>query len=293
MKAENLAKSTLRWAKFWEKLGKTLHNARFCPKITISEIFPSIEDEFAPYKEFFRGSILNAGAGNSDIGHLVAGTLFNQDIPEGLHNANTHIYSPLHEIPKPDGFFDTIICNAVMEHVRNPHEVMDEFARVCKPGGHLYLGIPFMQPEHKDPTDFQRYTQDGICELVNKHGFDVVKVEGVHSVYTSMAWFCHDWLNSKQTVTYFFLKLTLFPYLRRKCLGSKYQINSLQSCYRVLARRRGCTGKPDEALMGLQKESPTDIPLPVPADHLELRKLFAAPCAVATVASSQGSCDPG
>ena len=163
---EKLAKSSPRWAALWQKLVKKLHN-RFWPTMTIAEIFPSIEGELSPYKEFFKGNILNAGAGNRDISHLVVGTLFNQDIPEGLHNANIHIYSPLHEIPKPSGFFDTIICNAVMEHVRNPHEVMDEFARVCKPGGCLYLGIPFMQPEHKDPTDFQRYTKDGICELVD------------------------------------------------------------------------------------------------------------------------------
>jgi SAM-dependent methyltransferase len=263
MTPETLAKPNQRWARFWEKLGTALHNTRFCPRISIPEIFPSIEDEFAPYKEFFRGNILNAGAGNRDISQLVVGTLFNQDIPEGLHNANIHIYSPLHAIPKPDGFFDTIICNAVMEHVRNPHEVMHEFARVCKPGGHLYLGIPFMQPEHKDPTDFQRYTQDGICELVNQHGFDVVKVEGVHSVYTSIAWFCHDWLNSRQTVTYFLLKLILLPYLKRNCLASKHQVNSLQSCYRVLARRRNGENKSRGAAAQLRERhlhtSPADI----------------------------------
>ena len=154
MMSEKVAKLTQRWAQSWKQFGKALHDSRFYPKMTYAEIFASIEEELAPYKEFFKGNELNAGAGNRDIRPLVAGTLFNQDIAEGLHSANIHISSPLHKIPKPSGFFDTIICNAVMEHVRNPHEVMDEFARVCKPGGHLYLCIPFMQPEHKDPTDF-------------------------------------------------------------------------------------------------------------------------------------------
>ena len=59
-------------------------------------------------------------------------------------------------IPFEDDYFDAIICNAVLEHVADPQAVMAEFARVCRPGGFLYLAVPFMQPEHPDPTDFQR-----------------------------------------------------------------------------------------------------------------------------------------
>ena len=73
-------------------------------------------------------------------------------------------------------------------------------------------------------------------------------------MYTTLAWVCRDWLNSKHTVPYFLLKLILFPYLKRKCLTSKYQVNSLQSCYRVLARRRRSAGDLDECSAGFSME---------------------------------------
>ncbi len=224
-------------ASFFTKLGRQLHELQILPSMKQTEIFPAIEDELAPFKKYFTGNVLNAGAGDRDISHFIEGKLWNQDIPEGGHTDQIHIYSPLHKIPREDGFFDAIICNAVMEHVRNPEEVMAEFRRVCKRGGYLFLAIPFMQPEHKDPTDFQRYTEDGIAELARRHGFEPIQVDGIHSVYTTMAWICRNWLNSRKSISYFLLKALLFPYLKWKVKSSRFQVNSLQSAYRLLAQK--------------------------------------------------------
>src|SRR2546421_2752924 len=131
------------------------------PRLSVADLFPPIEEELGPYRHYFRGKVLNAGAGDRDLRPLIEGKLYNQDLPTGLHNANIDILSPLHRIPVEPDFFDAIICNAVLEHVENPEEVMSEFRRVCKPGGILYLCVPFMQPEHRDPADFQRYTIAG------------------------------------------------------------------------------------------------------------------------------------
>jgi SAM-dependent methyltransferase len=210
---------------------------RCAPRLAVAEIFPPIEAEFGAYKHYFKGNVLNAGAGNRDIRHLIQGKLFNQDIPTGLHNANIDILSPLHQIPVEAGFFDAIICNAVLEHVENPEEVMREFQRVCKPGGILYLVVPFIQPEHLDPTDFQRYTIAGLQRLVRQHGFEVVEANGVHSVYTTLAWIFIEWLNAADTFDHFVLKWLFFPYLKRKCRQRGPHVHSLASAYRVVGRR--------------------------------------------------------
>jgi SAM-dependent methyltransferase len=205
--------------------------------LTVAEIFPPIETELGPYRQYFKGNVLNAGAGNRDIRHLVDGRLYNQDIEAGLHNANIDIFSPLHRIPVAADFFDAIICNAVLEHVENPEEVLTEFQRVCKPGGILYLCVPFMQPEHLDPTDFQRYTIAGLQRLVRQHGFEVLHAEGVHSVYTTLGWLFLEWLNAANTFEHFLLKWLFFPYLRNRCRRSRLHVHSLASAYRVIARK--------------------------------------------------------
>jgi SAM-dependent methyltransferase len=222
----NAPKSGRRW---WD---------RWTPQLSVPELFPSIDVEFGEYRKYFRGQVLNAGAGNRDIRSLIDGKLYNQDISTGLHNANIDILSPLHQIPVADGFFDAIICNAVLEHVENPDEVMNEFYRVCKPGGVLYLCVPFIQPEHLDPTDFQRYTIDGLRRLVRQHGFEVVQSDGVHSVYTTLGWVFLEWLNSANTFEHFVLKCLLYRYLKRKLRTSRFQVHRLASAYRVVGRKK-------------------------------------------------------
>lgn len=203
-------------------------------QLEMSDIFPPIEVELGPYREHFRGKVLNAGAGSRDISDLVAGELHSQDIFEAPH---IDYVSPLHEIPVEDAFFDTIICNAVLEHVENPEHVLAEFARVCRPGGTLYLCVPFLQPEHLDPTDFQRYTIDGLKREVSRHGFEVREAGPVHSVYTTLGWIVRDWLGPKRTISARALKAILYPVLRYKCRTSTEQVHSLASAYRVLATR--------------------------------------------------------
>lgn len=205
------------------------------PPIRIDEIFPSLEDELAPQRHLLRGNVLNAGAGERDIRWMVDGRLYNQDIIERQH---LDFVAPLHAIPTADGFFDAIVCNAVLEHVANPDEVMDEFARVTAPGGSLLLTIPFMQPEHRDPTDFQRYTSDGIRLLCERHGFRVIDYQGLHSVFTTLAWIVREWLDEAEGLRGLAARAFVYRWVLRQIRrGSTRYVPSLASAHRVIAIR--------------------------------------------------------
>ncbi|MBS1681356.1 MAG: class I SAM-dependent methyltransferase [Bacteroidetes bacterium] len=52
----------------------------------------------------------------------------------------------VHHIPFEPNHFDVILCNHVLEHVRDDIQVMKEFNRVLKPGGWAILQIPFFSP---------------------------------------------------------------------------------------------------------------------------------------------------
>lgn len=75
-------------------------------------------------------------------------------------------------MPFPDGLFQRVECDAVLEHVRRPERVIAEIARVLAPGGYLHLVTPFCHPFHAYPMDYRRYTLDGLKELAG--GFEPV-----------------------------------------------------------------------------------------------------------------------
>jgi SAM-dependent methyltransferase len=62
---------------------------------------------------------------------------------------------------------DCVLSVSVLEHVRYPHKVVAEIRRILKPGGIVYLNIPFVFAFHGDPDDFYRFSCNGIrilCE---------------------------------------------------------------------------------------------------------------------------------
>ncbi len=76
----------------------------------------------------------------------------------------------------------------VLEHLRSPEAAIKEAARILKTGGHLILQVPFMYPVHDAPNDYQRWTHDGLHELVTRYGFKVVDFTARgHPIETSAA----------------------------------------------------------------------------------------------------------
>ena len=200
-------------------------------------IWPTLQEELADYLSYFQGRVLNAGAGNRDISGFIDGKVYNLDLPVGIHNQNIHLMAALESVPVRDSSFDAIICNAVLEHVENPDSILSEFHRILKDGGYLYICVPFMQPEHKDPKDFRRYTKDGLRKLAEDYLFSVIKIEAAHSVYHTLGWIIHEWLSSRRCFSYFILKLILYPILLFKTKFSRIKIDKIASAYRILARK--------------------------------------------------------
>ena len=50
-------------------------------------------------------------------------------------------------LPFGDDRFDAVICSEVLEHVRDPRDVIGEIRRVLKPGGRLCISVPHGWPE--------------------------------------------------------------------------------------------------------------------------------------------------
>ncbi len=69
-----------------------------------------------------------------------------EPIPEYVKNANKYLEEEntvvkgwCESIPAEDNSFDIIFCKSVLEHVDSPEKSLDEFFRILKPGGVVYI----------------------------------------------------------------------------------------------------------------------------------------------------------
>lgn len=59
-----------------------------------------------------------------------------------LQSPLADVHCDIQDLPFPDGRFDVVICNHVLEHVPDDHRAMTELARVLAPGGWAVLMCP-------------------------------------------------------------------------------------------------------------------------------------------------------
>jgi SAM-dependent methyltransferase len=93
-------------------------------------------------------------------------------------------------LPFPDGVFDVVVSQEVLEHVRDPFRAMREMQRVLKPRGLIYCQLPFVIGYHPGPTDFWRFTREGIRELVDQAGlrcYDIKVAAGIGTAFYRIA----------------------------------------------------------------------------------------------------------
>lgn len=91
--------------------------------------------------------------------------------------------------PLRDETYDMVLCNHVIEHIREDNEALRELARILRPGGLLILGVPnegctmaqlrngVLQPSIARTTDHvQFYTADTLQQRTHAAGFQTVSI---------------------------------------------------------------------------------------------------------------------
>ena len=98
----------------------------------------------------------------------------------------------IHAIPFPENTFDVVLCNHVLEHVRDDIQAMREIHRVLKPNGFAILQVPFFNPVGEqtfsddsitDPRERERIF--GQSDHVRKYGHDYperIRAAGLHAI---------------------------------------------------------------------------------------------------------------
>lgn len=65
----------------------------------------------------------------------------------------------------PTEHFALAICCSVLEHVNRPWVFAEHLTRILRPGGVLYISVPWVWRYHPYPDDYFRFSWRGIMEL--------------------------------------------------------------------------------------------------------------------------------
>lgn len=107
--------------------------------------------------------ILDVGGGDRKISIK---NFVNLDVER--HPGYVTIVADAHNLPFKDDAFDLILCEDVLEHLKKPWLAVNEFFRVLKNGGFIYVDTAFMQPLHRWPKHYFNMTKDGLRVLFEK-----------------------------------------------------------------------------------------------------------------------------
>ena len=89
----------------------------------------------------------------------------------------------------PDASFDVVVAGELLEHLRDPHQLVREARRVLRPGGTFVASVPnafrlkgrvlflFGRPPENDPTHLQMFSPADVRSLLD--GFEDTQVHFV------------------------------------------------------------------------------------------------------------------
>ena len=89
-------------------------------------------------------------------------------------------------LPFADGSLRVVVSQEVFEHLPDPWSAIREVRRVLTPGGALYLQTPFIIGYHPGPSDYWRFTDEGLERLVRSAGLELERLETAVGAGTGM-----------------------------------------------------------------------------------------------------------
>lgn len=135
---------------------------------------------------YVRGKLIDIGCGDMPYKNLILKRATQYDtfdverrVPDVKFVGDIHDMSML-----ADSSYDTVVCFAVLEHVKNPFQAMTEVGRILKEDGTLLLSVPHFTRVHEAPNDFFRYTRYGIQSVLESTGFEILEITATGGLFS-------------------------------------------------------------------------------------------------------------
>lgn len=106
------------------------------------------------------GPVLNLGSGPKRVSKDK--NVLNVDM---YKFPDVDIVSDISNLPFEDESVGGVVMESVLEHLKEPERAVNEIKRVLKPGGYLYVNLPWFYPFHPSPSDYRRWSIPGLRRI--------------------------------------------------------------------------------------------------------------------------------
>ncbi len=137
--------------------------------------------KFAAKQVSRKDKVLDAGAGSCPYEKLFSHAKYEscdfEDIFDKKAKNRHDFICDLVKIPRKNGHYNVILNTQVLEHVPDPQKVLNEFFRLLKKGGKLFLTAPQGWGIHGEPYHFFNFTKYGLKLLLERAGFKIIFIK--------------------------------------------------------------------------------------------------------------------
>jgi SAM-dependent methyltransferase len=161
---------------------------------SIQDVLPQLE-----------GTLLDVGSGQSPYREMLTAPPSKVESYLGMDFADNHYAAYAHDltwdgktIPLSEAAVNCTIATEVLEHCPDPGQVLREIGRVLKPGGLVFLTVPFLWPLHDVPYDEYRYTPFSLERHLREAGFEQIRILAHGGWDASLAQMLGLWATRRQ-----------------------------------------------------------------------------------------------
>ena len=144
-----------------------------------------IEKYLNKNKELLSGYILDVGGKKNKFyfEQINSNKIISWKFVNNNENTKPDFLCDASNIPLNDNTVDQILCIELLEYVKDPNKVINEFYRLLKKDSYLILSCPFNHPIHGDyEIDRARFTSVFLEELLTEAKFKIISLESMGSV---------------------------------------------------------------------------------------------------------------
>ncbi len=125
--------------------------------------------------KYIKGKTLDIGGGSSKYRSLIIPHVSEYLVSDLYHTKGIDFIEDARKLSHKDKTFDSVLSFQLLEHVDDTHAVVREMYRVLKDDGIAIVTAPFLGAQHEHPSDFHRFTLEGMRWYFEKEGFNVIE----------------------------------------------------------------------------------------------------------------------